>query len=158
MIRSAPSITSKPPPTAIPLTAAMTGFQRFCGVSRPPKPPSPQSPSMPSPSAAALRSQPALKNFSPAPVKMPTFSVGSSRNNCQASLSSTLVCRSIALALGRSRTTSRTPPCCVVRTAFAIFRLQCVREESLAGGHRNAGQNALATNQRCRAREPAHIR
>ena len=57
-IRSADSASSKPPPMAIPLTAAMTGLPTSKNSVSPANPPGLCSASTASPSAAALRSQP----------------------------------------------------------------------------------------------------
>src|SRR5215469_12489984 len=65
---------------------------------------------MPSPAAAALRSHPALKNRSPAAVRMPTRSLGSLRSRLNAAYSALLVVTSIAFAFGRSRVTTRICP------------------------------------------------
>src|SRR6185437_4229989 len=112
---SQPSTSSKPPPQAMPLTAAMSGLSRLRGWLRPAKPPLPQSSSERSPAAAALRSQPGEKKRSPAPVMMQIRSAGSSRKAVKISFSRRLAARSMALALGRSRVTSRTAPVARVR-------------------------------------------
>ena len=75
--KSAARTSSKPPPKASPLTAAMTGLPMSRNSVRPANPPGPWSASALSPAAAAFRSQPAQKNFSPAPVRIPTRSAGS---------------------------------------------------------------------------------
>src|SRR3974377_1874065 len=49
---SVPSTISKPPPQAMPLTAAISGFSGMGGELRAPKPPTPQSSSHSSPVAA----------------------------------------------------------------------------------------------------------
>ncbi len=41
MIKSADKASSKPPPTAMPLTAAITGLLRSGSICRPPNPPTP---------------------------------------------------------------------------------------------------------------------
>src|SRR5579871_346824 len=109
-IRSQPSTSSKPPPQAMPFTAAMIGLSRLRGWLRPPKPPTPQSESVGSPAAAFLRSQPGQKNFSPAPVRIAIRRSLSALNSVQIWLSRRLIARSIALAFGRSIVTSRTAP------------------------------------------------
>ena len=68
IIRSAAKANSKPPPTASPLTAAMTGLSRSHNSVSPAKPPSPKSASIASPSDAAFKSHPPQKKRSPAPV------------------------------------------------------------------------------------------
>src|SRR2546429_290916 len=62
---SVPSTISKPPPQAMPLTAAMRGLSRLRGWFKPPNPPAPQSSSDSSPAAAPFRSQPGLKKRAP---------------------------------------------------------------------------------------------
>src|SRR6185437_9117334 len=112
---SQPSTISKPPPQAMPFTAAIRGLSRLRGWFKPPKPPLPQSSSERSPAAAALRSQPGEKKRSPAPVTMQTRSAGSSRKAVKISFRRRLAARSMALAFGRSRVTSRTAPVVRVR-------------------------------------------
>jgi hypothetical protein len=74
-IRSQASTISKPPPTAIPFTAAITGLSRSNISVSPANPPGPKSvEGSSSPAAAALEVHPAEKKRSPAPVKMPTLS------------------------------------------------------------------------------------
>src|SRR5215468_5103229 len=114
--RSAASASSKPPPAAIPLTAAMTGLARPCSSVSPAKPPGPWSASASSPAAAALRSQPAQKNRSPAAVTIPARRSGSPSRRANASYSARLVAASIALAGGRSSVISSTPPDASART------------------------------------------
>src|SRR5689334_20709132 len=114
--RSAASASSKPPPAAIPLTAAMTGLVRPCSSVSPANPPGPWSASASSPDAAALRSQPAQKNRSPAAVTIPTRRSGSLSRRANASYSARLVAASIAFAGGRSSVISRTPPAAATRT------------------------------------------
>jgi hypothetical protein len=118
--RSAARTSSKPPPRASPLTAAMTGLPRSKNSVRPANPPGPWSASMPSPAAAAFRSQPALKNRSPAPVRIAARSAGSERSESNAAYSARLVGTSIALALGRSRVMTRTGPSARTSTGTAI--------------------------------------
>src|SRR6266487_5426778 len=118
--RSAASTSSKPPPAAMPLTAAMTGFARPCSPVSPAKPPGPWSASTASPAAAALRSQPAQKNRSPAAVTIPTRRPGSLSRRANASYSAWLVATSIALAGGRSSVISRTPPDASARTGSPL--------------------------------------
>src|SRR5215470_5079030 len=114
--RSAASASSKPPPAAMPLTAAMTGLARPCSSVSPAKPPRPWSAPAPSPAAAALRSQPAQKNRSPAAVTIPARRSGSPSRRANASYKARLVAASIALAGGRSSVISSTPPDASVRT------------------------------------------
>src|SRR5882672_10655466 len=106
---SVPSTISKPPPQAMPFTAAMIGLFRLRGWFRPPNPPTPQLASGASPAAAAFRSQPAEKNFSPAPVTIAIRRDASSRNSQKMSFSRRLAAASMALALGRSMVISSTP-------------------------------------------------
>src|SRR6202051_1347041 len=112
---SVPSTISKPPPHAMPLTAAMTGLLSFLGELTPPKPPIPQSESDCSPAVAALRSQPGEKNRSPAPVTMAIRNSGSSRNPVTTSFKRRLAARSMAFAFGRSMVISRMAPFLTVR-------------------------------------------
>src|SRR6266498_1957305 len=105
---------------AMPLTAAMTGFARPCSPVSPAKPPGPWSASTASPAAAALRSQPAQKNRSPAAVTIPTRRPGSLSRRANASYSAWLVATSIALAGGRSSVISRTPPDASARTGSPL--------------------------------------
>src|SRR5262245_15950371 len=114
--RSAASTSSKPPPAAIPLTAATTGLARPCSSVSPAKPPGPWSASASSPAAAALRSQPAQKNRSPAAVTIPTRMSGSLSRRANASYRARLVAASIALAGGRSGLSPRTSPAATTRT------------------------------------------
>src|SRR5256885_4381492 len=113
---SDPSTISKPPPQAMPLTAAMRGLSRLRGWFRPPNPPAPQSSSDSSPPAAPFRSQPGEKKRSPAPVTMATRSAGSSRNCVNTSFRRRLAARSMAFAFGRSMVTSKTAPWVAVLT------------------------------------------
>src|SRR5258708_5595306 len=106
---SAPSTSSKPPPQAMPFTAAMIGLFRLRGWFRAPNPPTPQLAAGASPAAAAFRSQPAEKNYSPAPVRIAMRRVASSRNSLKMSFSRRLTAASMAFALGRSRVISSTP-------------------------------------------------
>src|SRR5215472_7491243 len=69
-----------------------------------------------SPLAAALRSQPAQKKRSPAPVSTPTRRSGSRRSLSNAANSAWLVATSTAFAGGRSRVISRVCPDTSVRT------------------------------------------
>src|SRR3989338_258990 len=109
-IRSADSASSRPPPQQMPFTAAITGLFRLGSSCKPPKPPTPQSPSTASPSAAAFRSQPGQKNFSPAARRIQTRKESSSRKSRNTSPITRLVFRLIALALGASSVTSRIAP------------------------------------------------
>src|ERR1700693_6267962 len=113
---SVPSTISKPPPQAMPLTAAMMGLVRFLEYLTPAKPPTPQSESDSSAPVAALRSQPGEKNRSPAPVTMAMRNSGSSRNAVTTSFKRRLALRSMALAFGRSMVISRMAPFWTVRT------------------------------------------
>ena len=70
---SADNANSKPPPQQIPLIAAITGLFKPRNSCSPPNPPLPYSPSTASPDAAAFKSQPGQKNFSPAPVTITTL-------------------------------------------------------------------------------------
>jgi hypothetical protein len=115
--RSAARTSSKPPPSASPLTAAMTGLPRSKNSVRPANPPGPWSASTPSP---AFRSQPALKNRSPAPVRTATRSPGSARRRSKARYRAWLVGTSIALAFGRSRVMTRTGPSARASTAITL--------------------------------------
>ena len=65
--RSHESMISKPPASAEPFTAAMSGLGKSRWV-RPPKPPLAPMMSPPSPLLKALRSMPALNALSPLPV------------------------------------------------------------------------------------------
>jgi hypothetical protein len=121
--RSAARTSSNPPPRASPFTAAMTGLPRSKNSVSPANPPGPWSASMPSPSAAALRSHPALKNRSPAPVSIATRSVGSARNRSNAAYKARLVGTSIALAFGRSSVMTRTGPSARTSTAITLHRV-----------------------------------
>src|SRR5690242_21000208 len=93
---------------------------------------------MPSPAAAALRSHPALKNRSPAAVRMPTRSLGSLRSRLTAAYSALLVVTSMAFAFGRSRVMTRTCPstrACTgsgVRTISPLIRPQQRAGDDLA--------------------------
>ena len=107
---SVPSTTSKPPPQAMPLTAAITGLFRLRGWFKPPNPPTPQSSSDFSPAAAAFKSQPGEKKRSPAPVMMAIFRLASSRKALNTSFKRRLAARSMAFAFGRSMVISRMSP------------------------------------------------
>src|SRR5882762_2260722 len=107
---SVPSTISKPPPQAMPLTAAIRGLSRLRGWFRPPNPPTPQSSSDSSATAAPFRSQPGEKKRSPAPVMIATRSAGSSRKAVNTWFSRRLAARSMAFAFGRSMVTSKTVP------------------------------------------------
>ena len=120
-IMSAASANSNPPPTAMPLIAAMTGLSRSNSSVSPANPPSPHSSG--SPSAAAFMSHPAEKNFSPAPVMIATRRSGSSRNAPNVWDISIDVAESIALAFGRSIVTSRTWSRASVRMPVPMFDL-----------------------------------
>src|SRR5215469_8143197 len=67
----------------------------------------------------AFRSQPALKNRSPAPVTIPTLSSASSRSRQNASYNARLVVTSIALAGGRSMVITSTCPAMSVLTGIS---------------------------------------
>ena len=121
--RSAARTSSNPPPRASPFTAAMTGLPRSKNSVSPANPPGPWSASMPSPSAAALRSHPALKNRSPAPVSTATRSAGSARNRSNAAYKARLAGTSIALAFGRSSVMTRTGPSARASTAITLRRV-----------------------------------
>src|ERR1700694_2010928 len=142
---SGPSTISKPPPQAMPLTAAIRGLSRLCGWFRPPNPPAPQSSSDSSPPAALFRSQPGEKKRSPAPVTMATRSAGSSRNIVNTWLRRRLAARSMAFALGRSMVTSRTGPRVAVLIPSDMSVLlneanQCVdRHRAAPGGAHDDG-------------------
>ncbi len=73
-----------------------------------------------SPAAAAFKSQPAEKNLS-APVRMATRSAGSSRKAANTSPMRRLVGVSIALAFGRSKTTSRMAPLRVTLSGLSVM-------------------------------------
>src|SRR5262245_59240710 len=102
----------------MPLTAAITGLRRPCSSVRPAKPPGPWSASTGSPAAAALRSQPAQKNRSPAPVMTPTRRSGSPSSLANAPYSAWLVATSTAFARGLSRMIVSTPPDACTRTGL----------------------------------------
>ena len=85
IIRSAASANSKPPPTAKPLTAAITGLSKSHNSVSPAKPPGPKSASTASPSNAAFKSQPPQKNRSPAPIITATLKSASSLKEMKAS-------------------------------------------------------------------------
>src|SRR4051794_29284276 len=104
----------------MPWTAAMTGLLRSGSSWSPPKPPTPYSPWTAAPSAAALRSHPAQKNLSPSVRTIATRRSGSSLNDAKTSPISRLVARSIALAGGRSRVTSRIASSTVVLKTSVI--------------------------------------
>ena len=76
----------------------------------PANPPGPWSASTASPEAAALRSQPAQKKRSPAPVMTPVRRDASSRSRANAAYSSRLVATLTALAFGLSSVTTRVDP------------------------------------------------
>ena len=78
--RSHESMISKPPASADPFTAAMSGLGNSRWVS-PPKPPLAPMMSPPSPLLKALRSMPALKALSPLPVTTTTQQSGSSASS-----------------------------------------------------------------------------
>src|SRR5579863_4635305 len=126
---SVPSTISKPPPQAMPLTAAMSGLSRLRGWFRPPKPPTPQSSSDASPAAAAFRSQPGEKKRSPAPVTIATRSAGSSRKALNTAFRRRLAARSMALALGRSMVTSSTAPLRAVLMPLATPSVRVERSD-----------------------------
>ena len=86
MIRSQASAISKPPPMATPFTAAISGLSRSKRLVRPAKPDG-GLPILP-PMAWCLRSLPAEKARSPAPVTMPTHWSGSAAKALNASSSS----------------------------------------------------------------------
>ena len=88
-IRSQASAISKPPPSAHPSTAAMSGLRTTAWVS----PPNPRPGRIGvSPFANAFRSMPAL-NVPPAPVSTPTDSVGSASSRSSAAASWTATSR-----------------------------------------------------------------
>ncbi len=106
---------SKPPPRATPFTAAITGLNRSCRSVMPPKPPL-HFTSKRSPEAAALRSLPAEKARSPAPVMMATQASSSAAKASKARPSSALAggCsafmrsgRSMVMVVMRSRVSTR---------------------------------------------------
>ena len=76
------SAISRPPPSAKPFTAAMTGFQRSKRAVMPPKPVAGMR-GMPC-SAVHLRSLPAENAFSPAPVRIATQASGSAAKSSHA--------------------------------------------------------------------------
>ena len=84
--------SSSPPPSAKPLTAAIIGFQHSKSPVMPPKPPRTggkrMTPFSATVSAWNLRSLPAEKARSPAPVSTPIQAESSSRKVCHASESS----------------------------------------------------------------------
>ena len=88
----------------------MTGLSKFHNSVRPAKPPRPKSASTASPSAAAFKSQPALKKRSPLPVTTATLKLGSLAKLTKASPMAWDVRASIALALGRFKVMSKTAP------------------------------------------------
>jgi hypothetical protein len=110
------SISSSPPASAYPFTAAMIGFQ----ISRPRViPPSPGSlwpRALVFPNACGMsffRSAPAENAFSPAPVRIATQASGSSRNRVHASISYWCISGSTAfMASGRSIVIVTTRSCC----------------------------------------------
>ena len=115
-IRSAASASSKPPPMARPLTAAITGLPKLKNSVKPPKPPGPWWASMASPSVAPAKSHPAEKKR-PVPVRMATRKLGSSCSLANAAYSARLVGTLMALALGRFRVMVSTPSSAWVWTA-----------------------------------------
>ena len=105
-IRSQASAISKPPPSAHPSTAAMSGLRTTAWVS----PPNPRPGRIGvSPFANAFRSMPAL-NVPPAPVSTPTDSVGSASSSSRAAASWTATSRLTAFfCAGRLMVIVRTP-------------------------------------------------
>jgi hypothetical protein len=90
MRRSHARASSMPPARQWPLMAAIMGFQISSPRVIPPSPRSLWLRRRPSPNAAGiicLRSAPAEKAFSPAPVKMATHALSSSRKRVHASIS-----------------------------------------------------------------------
>src|SRR5580700_3914270 len=81
MTMSQASAVSKPPPIATPLTAAISGLSRSKRCDNPANPVAGRGPRRPA--ACTLRSLPAEKARSPAPVMMPTHSSGSVANSFQ---------------------------------------------------------------------------
>ena len=85
------SAISNPPPMATPFTAAITGFSMSKRLARPPKPLAGCCGRLPVffwISAWYLRSLPAQKALSPAPVMMATHSSGLALNSSNAATSS----------------------------------------------------------------------
>ena len=88
MMMSQASAISKPPPMAMPFTAAITGLSRSKRLARPPKPLAGWTGRLPVLawiSAWYLRSLPAQKALSPAPVMMATQRSGLAWNSSNAS-------------------------------------------------------------------------
>ena len=99
--RSHESMISQPPASAAPLTAAMMGLGNSRWV-MPAKPPEPPMMEPPSPAAKALRSIPAEKALSPAPVRTTTAHRSSVSSSSSAAAMATLTSPLMALrASGR---------------------------------------------------------
>ena len=116
------SASSKPPPIATPLTAAMSGLVRSKRAVRPPK--KVRGRVMSFPAAWYLRSLPALNARSPAPVTMATQSSGSAAKSSKTRSSSKLAGGWIAfITSGRLMvTTRRRPSRSAVQYWYSVIR------------------------------------
>src|SRR5204862_1986597 len=109
MMMSQASAVSNPPPIATPLTAAISGLSRSKRWLSPANPVAGRGPRRPA--ACTLRSLPAEKARSPAPVMMPTHSSGSAANSFHTASNSQ--CASLCSAFmtsGRLIVTMRSRP------------------------------------------------
>ena len=100
---------SNPPPTAMPLTAAITGVDALGQFGKSAE----AADAVVAVELLACRRgpNPAEKNFGPAPVRMIARIVGVAVEPANASPIALLVAASIALAFGRSMVTTAVPPC-----------------------------------------------
>src|SRR6202022_626960 len=154
MIRSQASATSKPPPIATPLTAAMIGLSQSKRVVRPEKPPFPH-PRLP-PAACHFKSLPAQNALSPAPVTMATHCSGSAAKSSNTLFSSK--CASICSALYTSGRDSVTIVIGPLRVTWENFRSMFAPVDFfLRRGVRSLNTNVLPPSGTTQLRKgPAH--